>query len=118
MMLRICNIRGCTPDHNQHLYGCIREYGSHPEHPQDKGPPQIWPSIVERILIINVHGEALQNIGYSQYLGSVLLAKAAINEEIQHHLQCASAAFSHLRKRVIKDNNIRSDIKIMVYRAV
>eukprot|EP00061_Rhincodon_typus_P002798 g18492.t1 len=53
-----------------------------------------------------------------QNLKSVLLAKAPIDEEIQHCLQSASAAFDRLRKRVFENNNITSDTKLMVYRAV
>eukprot|EP00061_Rhincodon_typus_P012212 g37803.t1 len=66
-------------------------------------------------LIIKVQGEALENIDHFQHLGSVLSAKAAIDEEIQH-IQCASAAFGHLRKTVFEDNSIRSNTKLMVYR--
>eukprot|EP00061_Rhincodon_typus_P013628 g40131.t1 len=51
------------------------------------------------------------------YRRTVLSAKAALDEKIQR-LQCAGAAFNHLRKRVFEDNNIRSNTKIMVYRAV
>eukprot|EP00061_Rhincodon_typus_P016520 g44784.t1 len=71
-----------------------------------------------KLLIIKVLGEALENVNYLQYLRSVLLAKAAIDEEIQHSIQCASATFGHLRQRVFKNNNIRSYSKIIVYRAV
>eukprot|EP00061_Rhincodon_typus_P015062 g42530.t1 len=53
-----------------------------------------------------------------RFLEFVLSAKAVIDEEIQHRLQCTSAAFGCLRKRVLEDNNIRSDTKVMVYRAV
>eukprot|EP00061_Rhincodon_typus_P012847 g38845.t1 len=38
--------------------------------------------------------------------------------EIQHRFQCSHAAISCLRKSAFEDNNIRSDTKIMVYRAV
>eukprot|EP00061_Rhincodon_typus_P007270 g28811.t1 len=69
-------------------------------------------------LIIKVHGKTLEKTNHFQYLRSVLLAKPAIDEEIQIASKCASAAFSCLRKRVFEDNNIRSDTKIMVYRAV
>eukprot|EP00061_Rhincodon_typus_P014668 g41840.t1 len=46
------------------------------------------------------------------------VGESAIDEEIQHCLQWTSTAFSRLKKRVFKDNNIRADTKIMVYRAV
>eukprot|EP00061_Rhincodon_typus_P009691 g33366.t1 len=64
--------------------------------------------------LIKAHGEALENIDHFQELDSVLSAKATIDEEIQHCLQGASTAFSHLRKKVFEDNNIRSDTKLMV----
>eukprot|EP00061_Rhincodon_typus_P016535 g44802.t1 len=63
--------------------------------------------------IIKVHVKACENIDHFQYLGSVLLAKAVIDEEIRYRLQCASTAFGLLRKRVFDDNNIGSDTKIM-----
>eukprot|EP00061_Rhincodon_typus_P004039 g21610.t1 len=56
--------------------------------------------------------QASENIDHFQYLRSVLLAKAAIDEEIHHCLQYASTAFGHLKKRVLKDN-IRADTEFM-----
>eukprot|EP00061_Rhincodon_typus_P017325 g45972.t1 len=79
-----------------------------------KPGPALW----SEPLIIRVHGEALENVGQFQYLRSVLSTKAVIDEEIQHHLPCASAAFGHLRKTEFGDNSIRSDTKLIVYRAV
>eukprot|EP00061_Rhincodon_typus_P013225 g39462.t1 len=66
--------------------------------------------------IIKVHREALKNLE-NQYLGSVLSAKATMDEN-QHCLQSASAAFSRLRERVFKNDSIRFDTKIIVYRAL
>eukprot|EP00061_Rhincodon_typus_P015676 g43481.t1 len=74
--------------------------------------------------IISVFTEAYEsmaitlNICKMKYLWNVLSTKAAIDEEIPHCLRCASAAFSHLRKRVFEDNSIRSDTKLKVYGAV
>eukprot|EP00061_Rhincodon_typus_P018678 g47952.t1 len=68
--------------------------------------------------VIKVHGEALENIGHLRGTGSGQSAKAATDEEIQHRLQWASVTFGRLRKTVFKNNNIKSDTKIMVYRAV
>eukprot|EP00061_Rhincodon_typus_P004980 g23882.t1 len=63
--------------------------------------------------IIEAHGEALENIGHFQYFWSVLLTKGVIDEEVQHCVQYASAAFGCLRKRVFEDNIIRFDTKPM-----
>eukprot|EP00061_Rhincodon_typus_P017552 g46290.t1 len=68
--------------------------------------------------IIKIYKETLENVDHFQYLRSILSAKATIDEETQHGLQCASVAFGHLRKRVFENNNIRSDIKLMVYTAL
>eukprot|EP00061_Rhincodon_typus_P012676 g38566.t1 len=76
---------------------------------------QLGLALWSELPIIKVQGEALENIDHFQYLGSVLLAKADIDKEV---LQCASTAFSRLRKRLFENNNIRSDMKIMVYRTV
>eukprot|EP00061_Rhincodon_typus_P010860 g35459.t1 len=79
---------------------------------------QLGLALSRELPTIKVDGEALENGDHFQYLGFVMAAKAAIGEEIQHHLQRANIAFGRLRKRVFEDNNIRSNTKIMVYTAV
>eukprot|EP00061_Rhincodon_typus_P007672 g29607.t1 len=56
------------------------------------------------------HGEALENVDHFQ---CVLSTKAAIDEESQHGVRCASGTFSCLRKGVFENNSIRSDTKFM-----
>nr|XP_014353800.1 PREDICTED: uncharacterized protein LOC106706837 [Latimeria chalumnae] len=68
--------------------------------------------------VIQIHGETLENVEHFPYLGSHLSQTADIDEEIQHRLKCASAAFGRLRKWVFEDHDIRSETKVMVYQAV
>eukprot|EP00061_Rhincodon_typus_P010121 g34165.t1 len=79
---------------------------------------QSGPTLRNEPPIIKVYGEASENVGHSQHLMGVLSTKSVIDEEIRHCLQCVNAVLACLRKRVFEDNNIRSDTKIVVYRAV
>eukprot|EP00061_Rhincodon_typus_P007027 g28284.t1 len=69
-------------------------------------------------IIISIFTEAYESTVHMDKEGHkfILSAKAAIDEEIQHHLQSVSTVFSRLRKRVF-ENNIKFDTKITVYTA-
>ena len=53
-----------------------------------------------------------------QYLGSYLSSNVDITDEIQHRLKCAGTAFGRLRTKVFLDHDIRTNTKILVYKAV
>ena len=60
----------------------------------------------------------LENVEHFSYLESHLSRKADIDEEIQHHLKSASAAFGCARKLVFEDRHIISKTKLIAYHAV
>lgn len=67
---------------------------------------------------IRIEGQALQNVDHFPYLGSYLSSNNLIDNEIQHRLSCASAAFGRMRTRVFDDHNIHVSTKIQVYDAI
>ena len=60
----------------------------------------------------------LENIHYFPYLGSNLSSNAGLKDEIQHRLRCAGTAFGRIRARVFQDRDIRTDTKVLRYKAV
>ncbi|XP_062924161.1 uncharacterized protein LOC134356870 [Mobula hypostoma] len=62
--------------------------------------------------------KTLENVDYFLYLGSHLSSNVDLNDEIQHRLKCAGTAFGCLRTRVLHDHDIRTDTKMLVYKAV
>eukprot|EP00061_Rhincodon_typus_P015685 g43498.t1 len=78
-------------------------FNIYPLQAKAKVPQPVSLSCIHKSLIIKVHGEALENVGLLQYLRSVLSTKVVIDEEIQHYLQCAGAAFSCLRDDIFLD---------------
>lgn len=60
-----------------------------------QSPPNSTPVPPPNISIDNIK---LENVDHFQYLGSLLSSKANTDDEIHHHLSCASGAFSRLRK--------------------
>lgn len=67
---------------------------------------------------IYVDGKPLEFVEHFPYLGSHLSQNATIDEEIQHRIHSASAAFFKLRQRVFENRDLRKSTKIMVYKAV
>ena len=60
----------------------------------------------------------LENVDYFPYLGSHLSSNVDLNDEIQHRLRCAGIAFGSIRTRVFQDRDIRTDTKVLIYKAV
>ena len=52
------------------------------------------------------------------YLGSLLLSKVTIDEEVHHRLSCVTGAYSKLKKRFFEARDLQSKTKILVYKAV
>lgn len=48
----------------------------------------------------------------------ILSSNAVTDDEICHHLSCASSAFLKLKKRVFKNHNLQAKTKVLVYKAV
>ncbi len=69
-------------------------------------------------LSIKINNETLQTVEQFPYLGSFLSSKVNIDAEINHRLQCASAAYVKLWKRVFGNHDIRNQTKVSVYNAV
>ena len=67
---------------------------------------------------LKINNVMLENVDHFPYLGSHLSNQADIDAEIQHRLSCASSSFARLRRRVFDDKDIRSDTKLLVYKAV
>ncbi len=67
---------------------------------------------------IKINNETLQSVEQFLYLGSFLSSKVNIGAEINHRLQCASAAYVKLWKRVFGNHDIRNQTKVSVYNAV
>ena len=63
-------------------------------------------------------GEILENVDKFSYLGSHVSSNINIDDEVQYRIRCASTAFGKLRKRVFDNHNLKSETKILVYRAV
>ena len=51
-------------------------------------------------------------------LVSHISSKVSIDDEIQYHIRCASTAFGKLKARVFEGQDLRTETKMMVYRAV
>ncbi len=60
----------------------------------------------------------LEYVDHFPYLGSILSSKADIDSKVNHHLICASGAYTRLRRRVFEDGDLSAPPKNMVYRAV
>ena len=60
----------------------------------------------------------LENVDHFQYLRSYLSSNVDITDEIQHCLKCAGTASGRLRTKVFLDYDIRTNTKILVYKAV
>ena len=67
---------------------------------------------------MKINNETLQSVEEVPYLGSFLSSKVNIDAEINHKLQCASAAYDKLWKRVFGNHDIRNQTTVNVYNAV
>ena len=67
---------------------------------------------------ITAIGDILENLESFPYLGSLLLVKADIDEEVKHRIACASIAFGKLRQRVFEDRDLKNSTKLAVYNAM
>ena len=67
---------------------------------------------------ITVNGEALKVVDNFTYLGSTLSRDVRINDEVNHRIAKASAAFGNLRDKVWEREGLSTQTKLEVYKAV
>lgn len=97
----------------------IQESGSEPEFTENKKvlhqPAQGQPP---NLIVTHVGSEPLDNVEHFAYLGSHHSQRVTIEEEIQTRKCCASTAFGKQTNHVSKNHNLRTNTKLIVYKAV
>ena len=82
-----------------------------------------WPQVpiqpnIQQETTFYVNGHPLKNCENFKYLGSILGQNCNLDREIDARISAASAAFGKLRQRVFENNNLRTQTKAAVYRAI
>lgn len=68
--------------------------------------------------VFQITNENLTSVPSFKYLGSYLSSNTHLDEEIQHRIRQAAAAFNQLSTRVYQNKNLKISTKMTVYNAV
>ena len=77
------------------------------------------PAPGERIQLpdLRVSGSTVKNVAHFPYLGSTLTADATCEEDVVNRIEKAHATYGKQSSRVFRNNALKRDTKLKVYRA-